>query len=109
MSLDHLGLDGESASTPQISQSQPVGWYGGLLCNRSGRGATVVYISSRNSNRSLVNCVISDAQFSAIRRDFLTPAGGLPVLLWVFAAVGMLWPMCHGSIVLLDLEVFTNS
>ena len=29
--------------------------------------------------------------FSAIRRDFLTPAGGLPVLLWVFAAVGMLW------------------
>jgi hypothetical protein len=29
--------------------------------------------------------------FSAIRRDFLTPAGGLPVLLGVFAAVGMLW------------------
>jgi O-antigen ligase len=29
--------------------------------------------------------------FSAIRRDFLTPAGCLPALLCVFAAVGTLW------------------
>ena len=29
--------------------------------------------------------------FSVARRDFLTPAGGLPVLLWIVAAVGMLW------------------
>ena len=71
MSPDHLGIDAKSASTRQISQSQPVGWYGGLLCNRSGRGATVVYIGSRNSNRSLVNCVISDAQFFGDPSRFL--------------------------------------
>src|SRR5215510_13122669 len=35
--------------------------------------------------------LIPTLNFSTIRRDFLTPAGGLPVLLWVFAAVGMLW------------------
>ncbi len=29
--------------------------------------------------------------FSAIRRDFLTSAGGLPVFLCIFAVVGMLW------------------
>ena len=29
--------------------------------------------------------------FSTVRRDFLTPAGGLPVLLWVLGVVGMLW------------------
>ena len=29
--------------------------------------------------------------FSTIRRDFLTSAGGLPVLLCIFAVVGMLW------------------
>jgi O-antigen ligase len=29
--------------------------------------------------------------FSAIRRDFLTPGGGLPVFLCIFAVVGMLW------------------
>jgi O-antigen ligase len=28
---------------------------------------------------------------TAVRREFLTVAGGLPILLWLFAAVGMLW------------------
>jgi hypothetical protein len=51
------------SATSQISQSQPVGWCGGLLCNRSGRCATVVDLSNRNSNWPLVDCVISDAQF----------------------------------------------
>jgi hypothetical protein len=31
------------------------------------------------------------SDFSAIRRDFLTPGGGLPVFLCIFAVVGMLW------------------
>jgi O-antigen ligase len=26
-----------------------------------------------------------------VRREFLTPAGGLPILLWLFAGAGMLW------------------
>jgi len=26
-----------------------------------------------------------------IRRELLTAAGGLPVLLWLFAAIGMVW------------------
>jgi O-antigen ligase len=29
--------------------------------------------------------------FAALRRELMTPAGGLPVLLWMFAAIGMLW------------------
>lgn len=28
---------------------------------------------------------------AVIRRELMTPAGGLPVLLWAFAALGMLW------------------
>ena len=28
---------------------------------------------------------------ASVRRELLTAAGGLPVLLWVLAAVGMLW------------------
>src|SRR5262249_16598094 len=35
--------------------------------------------------------LVPTLNFSAIRREFLTPAGGLAVLLWLFAAVGMLW------------------
>lgn len=35
--------------------------------------------------------LVPTLNFSAIRREFLTPAGGLPVLLWLLAAMGMLW------------------
>ncbi|MGA9285940.1 MAG: hypothetical protein WBV85_10920, partial [Solirubrobacteraceae bacterium] len=28
---------------------------------------------------------------AALKRELITPAGGLPVLLWCFGAVGMLW------------------
>jgi O-antigen ligase len=44
--------------------------------------------------------------FSAIRREFLIPAGGLPVLLWLFAAVGMLWTHAPWADRLAGLEGF---
>lgn len=44
--------------------------------------------------------------FSAIRRDFLTPAGGLPVLLWLLAALGMLWAHVPWSDRFAGLEAF---
>jgi len=28
---------------------------------------------------------------ASVRRELLSPAGGLPVLLWAFGAIGMLW------------------
>ena len=43
---------------------------------------------------------------SVIRREFLTPAGGLPVLLWLFAAVGMLWTHAPWADRLAGLEGF---
>ena len=35
--------------------------------------------------------VIPTLDLAAVRREVMTPAGGLPVLLWAFAALGMLW------------------
>ncbi len=35
--------------------------------------------------------VLPTLDFAAVRREVMTPAGGLPVLLWAFAALGMLW------------------
>jgi O-antigen ligase len=35
--------------------------------------------------------VLPTFDLAAVRREVMTPAGGLPVLLWAFAALGMLW------------------
>src|SRR3984885_14370745 len=35
--------------------------------------------------------VLPTLDIAAIRREILTPAGGLPVLLWFLGAIGMLW------------------
>ncbi len=35
--------------------------------------------------------VLPTLDVAAVRREVMTPAGGLPVLLWAFAAFGMLW------------------
>ena len=35
--------------------------------------------------------VLPTLDLAAVRREVMTPAGGLPVLLWAFAALGMLW------------------
>ncbi|HEY7245077.1 MAG TPA: O-antigen ligase family protein [Xanthobacteraceae bacterium] len=36
-------------------------------------------------------CLLPTLHFAAIRREVLTAAGGLPVLLWLLAAAGMAW------------------
>jgi O-antigen ligase len=36
-------------------------------------------------------CLIPTLDRASVRQEFFTPAGGLPVLLWLFAAAGMLW------------------
>jgi O-antigen ligase len=36
-------------------------------------------------------CLIPTLDWASVRQEFLTPAGGLPALLWLFAAAGMLW------------------
>ena len=35
--------------------------------------------------------VLPTLDLAAVRREVMAPAGGLPVLLWAFAALGMLW------------------
>ena len=35
--------------------------------------------------------VLPTLDLAAVRREVMTPAGGLPVLFWAFAALGMLW------------------
>lgn len=35
--------------------------------------------------------VFPTLELASVQREVLTPAGGLPVLLWVLAATGMLW------------------
>jgi hypothetical protein len=35
--------------------------------------------------------MIPTLDFAALRRTLATPAGGIPVLLWVLALIGMLW------------------
>ena len=35
--------------------------------------------------------LLASLDVASVRRELMTPAGGLPVLLWVLAAVGMLW------------------
>jgi O-antigen ligase len=36
-------------------------------------------------------CLLPTLRLAPLRREILTPAGGLPVLLWLLAAAGMLW------------------
>src|SRR5919108_1004701 len=43
---------------------------------------------------------------AAVRREIATPAGGLPVLLWLLGAVGMLWADASWSERLHGLESF---
>lgn len=38
-----------------------------------------------------LGAVLPTLDMAAVRREVLTPAGGLPVLFWLLAAVGMLW------------------
>ena len=38
-----------------------------------------------------VVAVLPTLSIDALRREIMTPAGGLPVLLWLFAAIGMAW------------------
>jgi O-antigen ligase len=35
--------------------------------------------------------LIPTLDFAALRRELMTPAGGLPVVLWLFAVIGMFW------------------
>jgi O-antigen ligase len=49
---------------------------------------------------------------SALRREFVSAAGGLPVLLWVLAVVGMLWaavPWARGSTALAAFSASRHS
>ena len=39
----------------------------------------------------LALALLASLDVASVRRELMTPAGGLPVLLWVLAAIGMLW------------------
>jgi O-antigen ligase len=50
--------------------------------------------------------VLPTLDLAAVRREVLTPAGGLPVLFWAFAALGMLWADVEWRERLLGLGAF---
>jgi len=51
----------------------------------------VVDLGDLHSRRALVLALLPTLDVGALRRELASPAGGLPVLLWVLAVTGMLW------------------
>ena len=50
--------------------------------------------------------LIPTFDFAALRRELMTPAGGLPVLLWIFAVIGMFWADASWAERLYGLRVY---